>query len=61
MSRLTPVPVYLRRIEDMAARMARYNMILDVETRADIIYIQRYAAEARIRVELELRDKAASK
>ena len=42
----------------MAERLARFNMILDLETRADIVYIQRYAHESRILVELELRDKA---
>lgn len=57
--RLAPVPGYLLRIEQMAARLARFNMILDMETRADIVYIQRYAQESRIRVELELRERKA--
>lgn len=55
--RLAAVPGYLLRIEQMAERLARFNMILDVETRVDIVYIQRYAQESRIRVELELRER----
>ena len=58
-SRLEPVPGYLRRIEQMADRLARFNQIFDAETRADIVYIQRYAVEARSRVELELREKGS--
>jgi len=58
MSRLAAVPAYLKRVEQLADRLARFNMILDAETRADIVYIQRYAQECRIQVELELRDQA---
>ena len=55
--RLTPAVVYCQRIEDMAARLVRFNLLFEAETRADIVYIQRYAAETRRLIELTLRDR----
>jgi len=58
--RLAVVPGYLERVEQLADRLARFNMILDHETRADIVFIQQYARECRRIVELELRDQQAA-
>lgn len=41
------VSVYLRRIEELARNLARYNLELSAESRADAAYIERYAGEVR--------------
>lgn len=59
-NKLAPVPAYLQRIEQLAEKLERHNQTLDLETRADIGYLRKYAEESRRVVEVVIREQSHS-